>query len=145
MQFFFFFYTLTLELQIITLCNVCPGFLETSTLKCGHMSNNVPQSIVILILVTFLPSKSPRRKNSPHGEKIIWYRVSHRLLQLSIPRLDFHVFFVDQSNTQYFSPPIFFTSVLAIADKWLFKYMFFIYSTLLHDQWHSANFRASYD
>ena len=53
--FFFFFYPLTLELQIITLCNVCPGFLETSTLKCGHMSNNVPQSIVILILVTFLP------------------------------------------------------------------------------------------
>lgn len=54
-NFFFFFYPLTLELQIITLCNVCPGFLETSTLKCGHMSNNVPQSIVILILVTFLP------------------------------------------------------------------------------------------
>ena len=39
-----------------------------------------------------------------HKEEIIYYCMSRRLLRLSIPRLDFHVFFVGRYDIQYFSP-----------------------------------------
>ena len=92
--------SLTPELQITTFWNVCHVFLGTSTTKCGHESNNAPQSF-FFHLITFLLEKSSMRNNSPirslfhrhskvnlicggYKEKRIYFCMSRRLLRLSI-------------------------------------------------------------
>lgn len=111
--------SLTPELQITTFWNVCHVFLGTSTTKCGHESNNAPQSF-FFHLITFLLEKSSMRNNSPirslfhrhskvnlicggYKEKRIYFCISCRLLPLSIPRLDFYFFSGGRYNIQYFS------------------------------------------
>lgn len=111
--------SLTPELQITTFWNVCHVFLGTSTTKCGHESNNAPQSF-FFHLITFLLEKSSMRNNSPirslfhrhskvnlicggYKEKRIYFCISCRLLSLSIPRLDFYFFSGGRYNIQYFS------------------------------------------
>ena len=115
--------SLTPELQITPFWNVCHVFLGTSTTKCGHESNNAPQSFFFFFffyLITFLLEKSSMRNNSPirslfhrhskvnlicrgYKEKRIYFCISCRLLPLSIPRLDFYFFSGSRYNIQYFS------------------------------------------
>ena len=57
--------SLTPELQITTFWNVCHVFLGTSTTKCGHESNNAPQSFFFFISSPFCLKNLPWETTPP--------------------------------------------------------------------------------